>query len=156
MSRTAPGMANLLGDAYWYLPYAVTNEKMGLAFLDAYVDYLAEGKTPPDTLEVPQGMGAGGGNQIFRLQPGVHRMFIRDINNPAATAVTTSEIPVMIAQPKPGATGASVLYMDGHVDFVEWGEFPVTKDFINALKKVDPPEYAEPENVPEPEAKDTE
>lgn len=145
MKRTAPGMVNLLGDAYWYLPYAVINEKQGLAFVEAYKEALLKEEEPPRRLDVPEGHGAGGSGKLYRLQSGVTDMFIRDINNPAASAVSTSEIPVMVAQPKPGESGANVLFMDGHVEFVNWGEFPVTKPFINALAKLDPPEYAEPE-----------
>jgi prepilin-type processing-associated H-X9-DG protein len=145
LERTAPGVANVLGDRYWYLPYAVTNEKMGLAFLEAYADVLAEGERPPESLEVPEGYGAGGGSRIYRLQRGVTDMFIRDINNPAATAVTTSQIPVMIAQPGPGADGANVLFMDGHIEFVPMGEFPVTQKFLKGLRELDPPEWTEEE-----------
>lgn len=143
LTRTAPGMAKAFGDNYWYLPYAVTNEKMGLAFVEAYKKIVNKGEKPPRALEVPEGKGAGGGDKIYRLHEGVTDLFIQDINQPAATAVSQADIPVIVAQPRPGSTGASVLFMDGHVEFVKWGEFPVTRDFVNALKELDPPEYAE-------------
>ena len=70
---------------------------------------------------------------------------ITDINNPAASAMAQSEVPVMFDAlatgtdmvPKQIAVGigkfnhvpggCNVLYMDGHVEFVKYpGEFPVT------------------------------
>jgi prepilin-type processing-associated H-X9-DG protein len=144
MPRTAPGLRGVLGTNYWYLPYAVVNEEQAMAFVKAYADLVEDGvEELPDALEVAEGKGAGGSDQLYRLESGVHRRFITDINNPAAGAVTTAEIPVMIAQPRPGASGANVLFMDGHVELVQWGEFPMTREFISALMELDPPEYAE-------------
>jgi len=70
---------------------------------------------------------------FYRTREGIERFFITDINNPAASAMAQSEIPVMqdaitdIPQDLnhiPG--GCNVLYMDGHVEFVKYPtEFPV-------------------------------
>jgi len=147
MPRVAPGLAGVLGTNYWYIPYAVTTEEQGLAFVKAYRDVLEAGKEPPDTLKVEEGKGAAGGDSLYRLREGVTDVFIRDINNPAASAVSQSEIPVMIAQPRPGENGANVLFLDGHVEFLTYGEFPMTKAFISALAKLDPPEWAEEKTV---------
>jgi len=83
------------------------------------------------------------GKTYYRLREGIERFFISDINNPAATAVAQSELPVMwdsvwvpvgtIDEPSasyfnhvPG--GGNVLYMDGHVKFVRYpGTWPVCK-----------------------------
>lgn len=145
LPQTAPGMMGLFGSNYWYLPYAVANEEQALAFLDAYEDALAKGENPGKSITVPEGKGAGGRDKLYRLREGVTDTFIANINNPAATAVSQADIPVVIAQPEPGASGANVLFMDGHVDFVPFGDFPVTEDIISALKEIDPPEYAEDE-----------
>jgi prepilin-type processing-associated H-X9-DG protein len=64
-----------------------------------------------------------------RLRMGIERFFITDINNPAASAVAASGLPIMwdeIAyngKPQgfnhvPG--GGNVLYMDGHAEFQRW------------------------------------
>jgi prepilin-type N-terminal cleavage/methylation domain-containing protein len=78
--------------------------------------------------------GNGGGNTIFRLKEGVERFMITDINNPAASAMAQSEVPMMWdsieggrANPErvgrfnhvPG--GGNALYMDGGV---RWSRYP--------------------------------
>ena len=67
---------------------------------------------------------SGGISTLFRLREGIERFFITDINNPAASALAQSEVPVMYDflstvvgdfNHVPG--GANVLFMDGHVEF---------------------------------------
>jgi len=102
--------------------------------------------------------GSGGSltnGTIFKTREGVERFLITDINNPAASALSQSAIPLMAdmisgfqiwegSQARfnhlPG--GSNVLYMDGHVEFIRWvggdpvlqenrldsqGQFPVTQ-----------------------------
>ena len=66
----------------------------------------------------------GGISTLYRLREGIERFFITDINNPAASALAQSEVPVMFDflstvvsdfNHIPG--GANVLFMDGHVAF---------------------------------------
>jgi prepilin-type processing-associated H-X9-DG protein len=68
--------------------------------------------------------GNGGGTTVYRLKEGVERFMITDINNPAASAMAQSNVPIMWDRLStvpshynhiPG--GANVLYMDGHVSF---------------------------------------
>jgi len=85
------------------------------------------------------GMGNGGGDTIYRLREGIERFMITDINNPSASAIAQSELPVMfdsIENPEGGdfgyklefshiPGGMNVLYMDGHVEFLKYpGKFP--------------------------------
>ena len=72
--------------------------------------------------------------ELKRLQEGIERFFITDINNPAATSMAQSTLAVMWDMLSSKADnfnhipgGANVLYMDGHVEFARWpGEqFPV-------------------------------
>ncbi len=78
-----------------------------------------------------------------RVKEGVERFFITDINNPAAGAQSQSTLPVMwdawaqnrydaytsgnvVAYFNHVPGGGNVLYMDGHVEFVRFGEkYPV-------------------------------
>ncbi len=104
-------------------------------------------------------------SQLQRLREGVERFLITDINNPAATAQAQSNIPVMWDNAfHPGGPpegeeereeqrpltprfnhppdGGNVLYMDGHVEFLQYptaasgpqaapaGEFPYSTDMI--------------------------
>ena len=93
--------------------------------------------------------GNGGGDTCYRLREGVERFMVTDIDDPAATAMAQSEIPVMMDNiTSPTATmnsnqfqfmtnmqagfnhqpgGCNVLYMDGHVEFVRYrSKFPVS------------------------------
>ncbi len=91
-------------------------------------------------------VGSGGGNTVYRLREGIERFLISDINDPAASAVAQSELPVMLdtwaGNPPPDVMdpdawtgvgnfnhvpgGSNVLYMDGHVKFIRYpGEYPM-------------------------------
>ncbi len=137
MERTAPGIGRVLGDNYWYIPFAVKTEAQMLAFLDAYGEKVQEGERPGDELTVAEGDGVCDSDTLYRLEEGVTDRFICDINNPAAYATTQSELPVMIAEPGPGQMGANVLFMDGHVEYVKLGEFPITEPVLKRLRDVD-------------------
>jgi len=88
------------------------------------------------------GTQAGGGDTYFRLRQGIERFLITDINNPAAGAMSASQIPVMWDHITPFAFhfvhlpgGGNVLYLDGHVSFVRYPaqRFPMTKDSARAF-----------------------
>ncbi len=73
--------------------------------------------------------GNGGGTNILRLREGVERFMITDINNPGAGAMSQSSLWIMhdglATTPKHYnhiPSGANVLYMDGHVNFVRYEE----------------------------------
>jgi len=74
---------------------------------------------------------------VYRLREGIERFFITDINNPAASAIAQSELPVNfdIVDMNPSdfnhvPGGANVLYMDGHVEWVKYpGDWPVCRAF---------------------------
>jgi prepilin-type processing-associated H-X9-DG protein len=76
----------------------------------------------------------------MRLREGIERFLITDINNPAASALAQTEVVLMLDAWAPSGVsfyddgvarfnhvpgGVNVLYMDGHVEFVKYGEkFP--------------------------------
>jgi prepilin-type N-terminal cleavage/methylation domain-containing protein/prepilin-type processing-associated H-X9-DG protein len=74
---------------------------------------------------------------VYRLREGIERFFITDINNPAGSAQAQSEIPVSwdVVMTVPAdfshiPAGGNVLYMDGHVEFVQYpSEFPMSSRF---------------------------
>ncbi len=111
---------------------------------------------PSSALFVALGIGNGKGdsNTIFRLREGIERFMITDINNPGATALAQSEIPVMfdLVASSQGAAldpsefdganqlfnhipgGANTLYLDGHVEFQRYpGKFPASKTFAGLV-----------------------
>jgi prepilin-type N-terminal cleavage/methylation domain-containing protein/prepilin-type processing-associated H-X9-DG protein len=74
---------------------------------------------------------------IYRMREGIERFMITDINNPAATALSQSEIATMFDFVSTVSTdfnhvpgGSNVLYLDGHVEFKKYlTDFPVTRAF---------------------------
>lgn len=94
------------------------------------------------------GTQAGGGDVLYRLRLGIERFLISDVNNPAASAHATSEVPLMWdhASTKtidfshvPG--GGNVLYLDGHVEFLRYPNerFPFTQESARILGRYGKP-----------------
>ncbi len=88
--------------------------------------------------------GNAGGTTIYRLREGIERFLITDINNPAASAMAQSTVPIYwdSVSSTPGASaafnhvpgGANTLYLDGHVTFIRYeenGEFPANALWAN-------------------------
>jgi beta-lactamase regulating signal transducer with metallopeptidase domain len=85
-----------------YLGYVVTDEKAALKVLDAL--QWQEGDRDDDLLFAAgsTGLGPDGGTYtIYRLREGIERFLITDINNPAASALAQSIIPVVWEVPEP-------------------------------------------------------
>ncbi|MCP4644192.1 MAG: hypothetical protein GY851_27365 [bacterium] len=90
---------------------------------------------------------------MYRLREGIERFFITDIGNPAATATADADIVVLhekvdppvargIASAKAGfdhrPVGGNVLYMDGHVEFIEYpGKWPICSSWALFLDSLD-------------------
>ena len=74
-----------------------------------------------------EGWGNGDSNTIYRLREGVERFMITDINNPGASSMAQSGLPIMFDQIATDVTafnhipgGSNILYLDGHVQFVRY------------------------------------
>ena len=118
--------------AYWYLGYALPDEKTGLAFVDTYKKQIENSGDFTADLKDAEG------NPIRRLQEGVERYFIMDIHNPAGAAMIQSKLPVFIERPGHHDDQINVLFMDGHVERLTYpGEFPVSQPFIEALSSLE-------------------
>ncbi len=94
------------------------------------------------------GTQVAGGNTIYRLREGIERFLITDINNPGATSVASSQVPIMWDHISvftkdfahiPG--GGNILYMDGHVTFTRYPaeRFPMTPDSARIFGRYDRP-----------------
>ncbi len=126
-------------ESYFYLGYAVTNDKDVSAFCNAYKEHMAKGLPFDEDLQVPAGKGNGDGGVIYRLREGIERFFITDINNPAGASMVQSKLPILIERPENHVPkGGNVLFMDGHVEFIKYGtQWPMTDTTMNALKELD-------------------
>lgn len=77
-----------------------------------------------------QGNGGADSSNIYRLREGIERFLITDINNPASSAKSQSELPVLWDRIEASASsiqyynhlpgGANVLFFDGHVQFLPY------------------------------------
>jgi len=130
----------------WMVPYAMDASIMvpvqlneGFIALAPYIiDAGADNDDNCDNdLSVNAPGGNGGSQTIYRLREGIERFMITDINNPAASALAQSSLPVVwdVINEQAGGMaamnhvpgGCNVLYMDGHVTFVRFpGAFPCT------------------------------
>jgi prepilin-type processing-associated H-X9-DG protein len=129
--------------SYFYLGYAMYNEEMGLAFLDAYRRVVEdcgdfEGRKLP--LVAPT---RSGGHDSLRRFTQLYSLTldrsVLQIHYGLDKELAFSEIPVMVERPghhKP--MGGHVLYLDGHVEYLRYpGRFPMTKSFIEGLYELD-------------------
>lgn len=79
--------------------------------------------------------------ELRRIKEGIERFYITDINNPAAGAKAQSTVPVMFDLLSPIITeynhvpgGGNVLYMDGHVQFLNFpSDYPYTRVFATII-----------------------
>jgi len=92
--------------------------------------------------------GNAGGATVARLKEGIERFMITDINNPAASAMAQSTLPIIwdtIAAGDQNADaiglynhipgGCNVLYLDGHVEFNKFpGKFPASQNFARLVQ----------------------
>lgn len=145
---------------YTYLPYAVVTEEQGVFLWNELSRrmYNREENFMDKPIVDPTGNfhAPGGGNTYHRMQVGVGRLFIRDVNNPGADAQGDSHIPVLFDSVADDGflkmshlpMGGNVLYLDGHVEFKRYrqdtssvrffrfsfGRLPYTSDFIEFLR----------------------
>ena len=88
---------------------------------------VADYKAVYEDWPVLPGTGSGESDRILRLRDGVERFLITDINNMGRNVYAQSGIPIMwdIICDDPAhfnhvPGGANVLFMDGHVEFLQW------------------------------------
>lgn len=112
---------------YMYFPYAIVTEEQGLFLYDELDRLMWLGQTDfmNRDISILGGHAPGGGNTFYRTRIGAGRLFITDINNPANSVVSDTQIPVMFDSfvengrvlMNHDPRGGNVLYLDGHVEF---------------------------------------
>jgi len=138
------------GIGYVYLGWAFDDENFSVLTAIALFEHFASGA--PDDVSVYSKDFEGVLNNdpaapttIHKLREGIERFFITDINNPAASSRSQSEISVMWDRVynNPGdfthvPGGANVLFMDGHVEFVKYpGDvWPVTRQAVDTFTAI--------------------
>lgn len=83
--------------------------------------------------------GNADGSTIYRLREGIERFMITDINNPGASAKAQTDIWIYWDHVSTNASGfahvpggSNVLYLDGHVEFLKWGQGEPPASFSHA------------------------
>jgi prepilin-type N-terminal cleavage/methylation domain-containing protein/prepilin-type processing-associated H-X9-DG protein len=128
VSAPIPGPAQLIGVSMLVGGGLFNEDPADDAFLEDDLDLATVGFG---------GHGCGGGDTVYRLRESIERYLVSDINNPGASAVAHSAIPIMwdkiSTRPSGGIGynhvpgGCNVLFFDGHVEFVKFGNrFPAT------------------------------
>ena len=143
------GVYRYPGISYIYLGYLFTNDTVTLenvvaAVLPIYGSWHDNDITEGCPLPFPTVDRYGSPVTIYRLREGISRFLIKDINDPAASAVGDSEVAVMWDMTTPSTNsfnhvpgGANVLYMDGHVEFLNYpsAEFPLSEEVMSELER---------------------
>jgi prepilin-type processing-associated H-X9-DG protein len=116
------GMAAAAGSDYYYFGHLVTTEEEALTYILALPAAVDAGFPLDRALPVPEGKGAAGSSDF----PPLYEDLDRDL---------AWRVPVMMDRdPNWHGGGCNVLFADGHVEFVEFGTFPVTEGILRALK----------------------
>ncbi len=117
-----------------YFGYAIPNTPLALAFLDAYE---AHDPAIASTQDLKLKEPTSGYDTIFVLRKSIERILISDISDPNASVKARSELPILWELPEPNASSGWVLYLDGHVERVEYpGKFPMDEAVIERVRKI--------------------
>jgi prepilin-type processing-associated H-X9-DG protein len=119
--------------SYVYLGYFLENEAQGMAFARAYPYRAGTEGAFQDDLSVGEKKGNCGTFKLFRL-------CTEERLPPEAACLKgkAATIPLIIEWPENHRKGAHVVYLDGHTEYVHYpGKFPMTPDFIGALRVID-------------------
>jgi len=115
-------------------PAAITNF-VNPAFIGAFIQRVTDVVAGANTYDADvEGTEL---ESVYRTREGIERFLITDINNPAASALSQSDIAITFDFISTAATdynhvpgGSNVLYLDGHVEFKKYpSDFPVTRVF---------------------------
>ena len=122
--------------SYFYLGYALPDEKTALAFLSNYLEMSSDTLSEHDVSVQIDGQT----RTIHALREGDERFFATDENMPKPASLIPGRIPIVVERPENHGDGGHVLYMDGHVEFIPYpGKYPMTKAVIEKLEQLSHP-----------------
>jgi hypothetical protein len=133
--------------SYVYLGWLVMSDQEAEAFFGAYDELSPEDYD--ESIRVPKGKGNARGQILNRLSLPVDGFLAANISQAADSVdIPSSTIPIIWDRPytdldrfhhrdhKTGKPGGHVLYKDGHVEFVAYGEkFPMTETMARLLEE---------------------
>lgn len=93
--------------SFTYVGWAVTSTDDADLIAQSYA------QLTPEQLDLDLGPS---GQTVHRLREGIERFMITDINNPAASAMGQSELPIVVTNPASEHASANALFLDGHVE----------------------------------------
>ena len=124
-------------DSYIYLGYILRGDDDVEQFAKYFKDHAKKGGPFDETiLSGNTDPNVSISEKLPFLREGIERFYITDINDPSASAKVQSSIPVMMDWPDnhKNPEGGSVLYMDGHVEFIKYpGKWPMTEKTMKIL-----------------------
>lgn len=162
--NTVANPVSAITDAsYWYMGYALPNEKAGLAFVDAYRKAIEESGQPPTgeiELESPIEIidveyAHKPMSVISPLNTMVSTSFFDQDGKQVGSGVSIESepnevafnyggsfriipLPIFIERPSLQRGGSNVVWGDGTVEFIPYpGPWPMTERFIKALESLD-------------------
>ncbi len=122
--------------SYYYFGYVLTTEDEFLAFLESYPDFIAAGADFSQDLPALSGRGSFGSDTFLRLRESVCQdAGVRPARVPALFDAATVSSSSQLFNHAP--EGCNVLYLDGHVEFIEYpGQFPITPRILEAVSRL--------------------
>ncbi len=139
--------------AYFYLGFHLESEWMrepgtrdaSESFVAAFRALITSGDTERYDSEWSFVDDFGVSHTAMRLRHGAERFQIKDINNPSASNISDTRIPVLYDRIDIDAKGfnhvpggGNVLFMDGHVEFVKYpGDFPISRAWARVVDQLD-------------------
>jgi prepilin-type processing-associated H-X9-DG protein len=121
--------------SYFYLGYAMLSEEDLGWFAAAYKELISHGGTFSDDLTLPPATGSA--DKLYRLSE-TAPLNPNQVPGQVITLAMQAQIPVMIERlGNHIPSGGNVLFMDGHVEFIDEGTWPMTRSAMDILESLD-------------------
>ncbi len=135
LNRALRGMKQADDWSWLYLGYEIRNDEQMQAFADIYKARVGTGAGFDEDVPsaaFPDGLMRRLNLRMPELEPGSKRL-------PLPSELGRADVPVLISRVEHnGYRGAHVLFLDGHVEFIEYpGRWPMTRKTVALLNELD-------------------